>query len=154
MHIHGGTPLVGTNHIRANHAMGSGGGLRIAGPGGQFVNVVILGNTAGSSGGGVYWEETGTANVPYLLNSTVTGNEAPTGSAITGQSGGARLADNVVAGQWSAPSCGAPPARRRPRCSPTTTCTTAAHRPTKGASTRRAPTATSPPTRCSSENRT
>ena len=99
MILYGGTPVVRDNIIRGNHAGNyDGGGVTFNGPGTLFVDNLVEGNIADVRGGGVAWMDTGTTNVPVLLNNTIVGNQAPTGSAVAGLSGGAKLAGNVVVG--------------------------------------------------------
>jgi predicted outer membrane repeat protein len=71
-----GTVRVENSTISGNSAATSGGGIY----GGviEIVNSTISGNSAGTSGGGIY-------NFPYSLNvanSTITGNSAPSGGGI------------------------------------------------------------------------
>ncbi|HEX3621002.1 MAG TPA: choice-of-anchor Q domain-containing protein, partial [Acidimicrobiales bacterium] len=101
--IFGGTPTVRDNVIRGNTAAAfNGGGLNIGGAniggGGVYVDNLVVGNTADVLGGGVWLHDTGTTNPPSLLNNTIVGNQAPTGSAIGGDNAAATIVDNVVVG--------------------------------------------------------
>lgn len=91
------------NVIVGNHAGAfGGGGVDIVGadPGdGPFIaDSLVAGNSADSQGGGIFWQDTGTANHVYVLGSTVADNQAPVGSALVGASGEMHVVNNVVEG--------------------------------------------------------
>ncbi|HEX2047605.1 MAG TPA: right-handed parallel beta-helix repeat-containing protein [Acidimicrobiales bacterium] len=91
-----GNPVVRGNFVRGNHGEYPGGGLLIDGPGGLFVNNVILENSSDAAGGGVHVAAETTP--PRLLNNTIVNNEAPSGAGVSVESGGPILTNNIVFG--------------------------------------------------------
>jgi parallel beta-helix repeat protein len=97
--LYGGPSHVGANVISGNRASShKGGGVALVGSGGLLVNNLITDNIAASLGGGVNVTAADTVPLPYLLNNTIVGNEAPQGSAVAVETGPANLVGNIVVG--------------------------------------------------------
>lgn len=97
--LYGGPSRVVANVISGNRASREkGGGVALLGSGALLVNNLITDNVAASLGGGVNVMATDTVPVPYLLNNTIVGNQAPQGSAVAVETGPANLINNIVVG--------------------------------------------------------
>jgi hypothetical protein len=80
----GGAPLIENNIIAFNQA-GSGGGIAMQNAGAPvIVQNLIAGNTALISGGGLDLEIPDGGNTATVVNNTIVGNKAGTGSGETG----------------------------------------------------------------------
>jgi nitrous oxidase accessory protein NosD len=98
-----GSPTIARNVIQDNTGGGQGGGIWIVNNSdAQIEDNLIVGNSA-SAGGGVYWLVPSGSRGPALVNNTIVGNVAASGSALLadGFDAAARVANNVLVGAGS-----------------------------------------------------
>ena len=83
------------NTITNNSVPNFGGGISMVNSvNAQIENNLIVGNTAGTSGGGIYMSVPSGTRGPFVINNTIANNSAPSGSAI--YAGGFDLSSRII----------------------------------------------------------